>query len=51
MEIASFPAQSLADIGAKCAFAAEEELDTCEVALATVEGIREDVERLSRGLA
>jgi hypothetical protein len=46
MAIAAFPAQSLADIAAKCAFAAKEK-DDYELSVATVETTAEDAERLA----
>jgi hypothetical protein len=44
--IAAFPAQSLANIAAKCAFAAKEKEDF-ELAVATVKTTAEDAERLA----
>jgi hypothetical protein len=43
---AAFPAQSLADTAAKCAFAAKQKEDY-ELAVATVETTAEDAERLA----
>src|ERR1700730_2171704 len=47
-EIAAFPAQSLADIAAKCALSAKEGADDFELAEATVEAVAADAERLAR---
>jgi hypothetical protein len=48
MEIATFPAQSLTDIAAKCAFATTEGRDEdFEVAVATAEATAADAERLA----
>jgi hypothetical protein len=47
MEIAVYPAQSLADIAAKCTFSREEDPDNYDLAFAIVEAVAADAERLA----
>jgi hypothetical protein len=47
MAVAAFPAQSLADIAAKCAFAAKEGRDDYELAEVVLEAVAADAGRLA----
>lgn len=49
MEIAAYPAQSLADIAAKCAFSRKADPDNYDLAFAMVEAVAADAERLAKG--